>query len=297
MAINFWLLTSLLMSITLTMVCMYAFKLWKKRNDRRSPLDNRQVGHVPGQQLVERLSDTEVDLFIGVMAMFTAWPLMFIAKALSLLSPVQFVFAVGDWVLILTGTILFIFAFQYTIKHWRIRQNIKDGLLAERVTGMQLNRLWAQNCIVMHDVPCEAFNIDHVVISPRGVYAVETKSFRKPKNSEIGKSHSVKYDGNCLIFPDFSQRAALEQSERQAKWLARFLKESLAKDIAVIPTLALPGWHLDQTESVWKSAKVKVFTPMGDGANFMAKDISRLDSTERALIAKAIAIRYPSISS
>ena len=32
---------------------------------------------------------------------------------------------------------------------------------------------------------------------------------------------------------------------------------------------------------------------MGDGANFMAKDIIRLDATLRALVATALAQRFP----
>src|SRR5690606_9303397 len=62
----------------------------------------------------------------------------------------------------------------------RLRERAHDGLLAERITGMQLNRLVAEGCRVLHDVPAPDFNIDHVVVAPGAVYAVETKSFRKP---------------------------------------------------------------------------------------------------------------------
>jgi hypothetical protein len=168
-------------------------------------------------------------------------------------------------------------------------------LLAERVTGMQLNRLVSKGCKVLHDLPCEGFNIDHVVVAPRGVYAVETKSFRKPKGSSNNSHYRVSYDGKMLRFPDFPEKEALAQAERQAQWLRRVIRESIGSDVPVIPALALPGWMVVNSDEVWKTAPVKVFSPMGGGANFMAKDIQVLDEAKRGLIAQALALRYPCI--
>ena len=40
---------------------------------------------------------------------------------------------------------------------------------------------------VFHDVPGDkAFNVDHVVIGPQGVFAVETKGRGKPASREWG---------------------------------------------------------------------------------------------------------------
>lgn len=96
--------------------------------------------------------------------------------------------------------------------HAKRREQAKDGLLAERVTGMQLNRLVAQGCLVLHDLPFGDFNIDHVVISPRGVFAVETKSIRKPKGGRTGKPSKLLFDGNRLQFEDFSTDRPIEQA-------------------------------------------------------------------------------------
>ena len=109
------------------------------------------------------------------------------------------------------------------MKYWHRLQSTKDGLLAERVTGMQLNRLLSQGCTVMHDLPADGFNIDHVVTASRGVYAVETKSFRKPKQAEQGQRYAVKFDGSLPQFPDFKEMEALAQAKRRAavaSWLS-----------------------------------------------------------------------------
>ena len=188
---------------------------------------------------------------------------------------------------------MFAWGARYFVKHWRRRQHAMDGLLAERVTGMQLNRLQAQGCIVMHDLPAEGFNIDHIVIAPRGVYAVETKSFRKPKASDGVDNYAVGFDGKRLRFPDFVEVDAVGQAQRQAQWLSKVLRDALGRDVKVIPALALPGWRVDQPEDVWRNSTVKVFSPMRNGSNFMAKEIESLDQATRNLVKETLAVRYP----
>jgi hypothetical protein len=46
--------------------------------------------------------------------------------------------------------------------------------------GQFLERLRDDGARVFHDVPGEGFNLDHVVISPHGLCAIETKTYSKP---------------------------------------------------------------------------------------------------------------------
>lgn len=275
-----------------TAVCV---RLWDYRYRRRSPLQGRQLGHVPGQQLIERVAHHQDELTSGFFLMLFALPLMFMVWEAFRIDWQRLRFGVVEGMFVFGALALFLYGLRDYVRHYKAREQAKDGLLAERMTGMQLNRLAAQGCIVMHDLPCEGFNIDHVVIAPRGVYAVETKSFRKPKGSADDSHYKVGYNGKVLRFPDFIEKDAVAQAERQAQWLRRTLKEVLGDDSPVIPAVALPGWLIENSEEVWMTAPVKVFTPMGGGANFMAKDIARLDATQRALVAKALALRYPVI--
>lgn len=57
---------------------------------------------------------------------------------------------------------------------------LRVGYDGEVATGQKLDRLMRQGAYVYHDVPAERFNIDHVVVSPQGMFAVETKGFRRP---------------------------------------------------------------------------------------------------------------------
>jgi len=54
------------------------------------------------------------------------------------------------------------------------------GFDGERYVGEALTPLVAQGFEIYHDVPFEGFNIDHVPVGPPGIFAVETKTRRKP---------------------------------------------------------------------------------------------------------------------
>src|SRR3546814_8432580 len=123
------------------------------------------------------------------------------------------------------------------------------------MTGQLLNRLIGPDCIVTHDLPCEGFNIDHIVIAPRAVYAVETKSFRKPRGSSNDSHYKVTFDGEALRFPDWGDDAPVIQARRQAKWLARYLSESLGRELPVIPAIALRSEdHTSELQSLMRSS-------------------------------------------
>jgi len=46
---------------------------------------------------------------------------------------------------------------------------------------------------VYRDEPGDDFNVDHVLICPQGIYAIETKTWRKPWST----AKIVNRDGNC----------------------------------------------------------------------------------------------------
>lgn len=292
-------LVPFLLSASLALTAALSYRALTKRRARRSPLAARQIGHVPGQQLVERISDHEAEMHMSVMLMYMALPLMFTIWAGMRIDWQAVQWGFVEWLSVVAAAAVFAYAFWGYIRHINMRQSARDGLLAERVTGMQLNRLVAQGCVVMHDLPGDGFNIDHVVISPRGVYAVETKSFRKPRDVSDERndpSHQVRFDGRTLSFPDFNTTRPIEQALRQAQWVQRYLREALGTEVPVIPSVALPGWFVVMEEEVWRNAPVKVFTPMGEGARFMSKDLPRLDSAMRGLVATALAQRFPTVA-
>lgn len=92
----------------------------------------------------------------------------------------------------------------------------------------------------------ENFNIDHVAVTQSGVFAVETKGRSKPNHGSGKHDAQVIYDGVTLAFPRWVETRPIEQSRRQAKWLARWLSSAAGEAVTVKPVLALPGWFVDR---------------------------------------------------
>ena len=70
-----------------------------------------------------------------------------------------------------------------------------------------LDGLRAKGCAVFHDIVEGGFNVDHVVISPHGIYVIETKTLRKPPLGEIS------FSGDELIAG--TERALAATAERE----------------------------------------------------------------------------------
>jgi hypothetical protein len=121
------------------------------------------------------------------------------------------------------------------------------GFLGERAVGEELNQLLADGWSVFHDVPFQdnpgnkPFNVDHVVVGPGGLFAVETKARRK--RTEKG-GHEVTFDGQLLQYPWGAEPWGLDNARTRADALGAWLSKSLQREVPVIPVLALPGWFV-----------------------------------------------------
>jgi len=136
-----------------------------------------------------------------------------------------------------------------TRKLWKTAErldHLKAGFDAELAVGQELDQLMRQGAATFHDIPADNFNIDHVVISGEGVFAVETKGFTKPKQGRGRADATVVFDGKVLKFPTWSTKEPLEQAERQAAWLAKWLTSAVGFTVHVLPVVALPGWFVER---------------------------------------------------
>jgi hypothetical protein len=123
------------------------------------------------------------------------------------------------------------------------------GLDGELATAEELNQLMRHGYYVFHDFPAtEKFNIDHIVIGPAGVFAVETKAHAKP-NRKGKEAVKVLFDGTQLEYPGgYCDKKALSQAQSQAVWLAEFLRKSTGKPVYVNALVSLPGWLVERRD-------------------------------------------------
>lgn len=226
------------------------FMLRRKRRvraERRSPIA-RDLLRGPGHSLNEQLTELNGDVVFDLMLLMVV-PLMTLALFLAQgawrggiatmwhLAPIYGFGAVGA----------IFYSVCKLVRSGEKLDRLKAGFDAELAVGQELDQLMRQGAFVFHDVPAENFNIDHVVISTRGVFAVETKGYTKAKDPQ-GRGpadQTVACDGKSLRFPTWTTSKPLEQAERQAKWLAQWLTSAVGSAIQVQPVLALPGWFVE----------------------------------------------------
>ena len=127
------------------------------------------------RKLQEELDDKVMDASSvhGLPLTLLAW---YFAATRGVISP-----SAGFWVTVLLlatlgyGTLLVRLVGLLEMRaQWRL------NLSGEKAMGEELNRLMAEGCQVFHDFPLEKkANIDHIVVAPSGVFAIETKTWRK----------------------------------------------------------------------------------------------------------------------
>lgn len=227
----------------------YSTGIWKRtslgqkiaKKTRRAPIRDKLL-RSPGETLRNQEYDITMDL-VGNMMSFLFGNVILVATFIALNEkdkwPIMHIFVVSVYL------ILFLI---YTRKLRHIsqeRQLARLGLDGELATAQEINQLMYFQYNVYHDFPAEKFNIDHVILGPAGVFAVETKSRSKP----IGKgkeSYTVNFNGDTLIFPRFKDAASIKQAKDQAIWLSDFLTKSVGKPVKVMAILALPGWLVNR---------------------------------------------------
>ncbi|MDD5201071.1 MAG: nuclease-related domain-containing protein [Terrimicrobiaceae bacterium] len=132
---------------------------------------------------------------------------------------------------------------------WRVLSELRDyrlGFEGERDAGGHLDELMRDGFEVFHDVPFDNFNIDHVLVGPRGVYSVETKTRRKSRNTSAGFEWRVFFTGDALEFSWGKDRFGLEQAARNAQTLQQWIYQSTREKVPVQPVLMLPGWMVER---------------------------------------------------
>lgn len=162
---------------------------WRIRSrNRRTPLTSDLL-RPPGYSVQQNLQDAmwDVATYLGI-ALFM--PPLFVA--------VYAVNRAANSVSAYTGGVVFLTA-GFISLGWIVKdlwktlhrvQRLRLGFDAEAATGEELNQLARRGFWVFHDVPGERFNIDHVVVGPTGVFAVETKGRSKPIKSKEGETRS-----------------------------------------------------------------------------------------------------------
>jgi len=119
--------------------------------------------------------------------------------------------------------------------------SIRLGRDGERLVGQHLEELRAMGASVLHDVPGDGFNLDHVVICDRGVVVVETKTWSKPR-----KDAKISFvDDELRVAGRKPRRDPVLQVRAEIRWLSNLLEQLTGETLPVRGALVFPGWWCD----------------------------------------------------
>lgn len=124
----------------------------------------------------------------------------------------------------------------------------RKGVEGERAVARVLEGLRDAGWFVFHDVfprEGEPWNIDHVLVGPGGIVAVETKWRGKP-----AEDTQLVWDGRTMLrqfksgkrLPDEYGSDGVEQARRNARSLAEVLRNETGRRWEVDAALVFPGW-------------------------------------------------------
>jgi len=95
---------------------------------------------------------------------------------------------------------------------------------------------------VYDDFPAKRSTIDHIAVGPHGVFAIETRGRTAAEARKGASGVRMIYDGQTMPNPVWVEAASLDQAQRHARWLSRWLSSGIGQAVDVHPMLAFPGW-------------------------------------------------------
>jgi len=210
--------------------------LRRKIKNSRRPVQDRLL-RAPGESLGKKAMEWRENSLTWV-ALLPVIPMAFALQGNK--QPWQWIFFPAFFCSIAITIPIFVNIARY--------QRDELGFMGERAVGAELNVLMLDGCRVFHDYPADPkWNIDHIVVAPSGIFAVETKTRRKRRTARGKEDHRIVFDGSILHFPRFKSSEAVEQARRNAVSLGRELTRALAEPVVVKPILTFPGWFVERT--------------------------------------------------
>lgn len=208
-----------------------------KKRGRRSPF-NENILRLPAFTIRSIQRDTALD---GALSMMGVFVVPYVAYAMLTGS------VVVDRIVMLIGALVTTYFLVISIKKFKLAIQLHLGVEAETATGQELNLLMRDGAWVFHDIPYQYGNIDHVIISTGGVFAVETKGISKPTDETRTGSDNATLTvvGDDIVLPHGRTKAPTSQAKVHANWLRHEMKRRFGFNVPVRAVVAIPGWMVN----------------------------------------------------
>lgn len=268
------------LSLPLFGAAAYLHMQVKRYQKHINPL-TKSMRRPPGTQLGRELGKEQLEVGYSIAGLpFLAFVAYFVFS-----QSYYSMDGIRQWIYIAIALLVWIIGSLYLIvslsRRWVKISRLRLGYECELAVGQELNLLMLYGYHIFHDVPADGFNIDHIVVGPNGVIAVETKGRSKSINSSSSnKQYRVTYENEVLTFPTWEDTVTVPQAKRQAQWAATWLSSATGISVKVEPVVVIPGWFIEsssrQTVPVIASGYIQKFFQSAKGAVLSPEQVSQI---------------------
>jgi hypothetical protein len=245
----------------------------KRESQRRSPLK-----HKPLRQAGQSAEERRMDIIFDALGIYMG-------------AGVAFIYALLEWCRywrndqfhpwVWTGVALIaaLWAARKIRAALKEARQYREGRDGERIVAERLEELRSEGFHPLHDIAGGDFNIDHVLVGPSGVFAIETKTLHKRGGAE----EKAEFNGREILVQGAPlPRNPVTQAQANANWLRDFLRESTGRSLTVTPVVILPGWYVKPPHNM---REVLVLNDHPNGLHaYLVKQPERLSPTDISLI-------------
>jgi hypothetical protein len=215
----------------------------------RSPLRDRPLRN-PGQWLDNQITLLRDDLVTKYFLPAVAFVVTAIWEWTQIFAKTR----ISPWLITAIALISIAYAVQGFVRTNERIAKLELARDGEMEVAEILDDLKRDGAAVIHDVQGEGFNIDHVIVSEHGLFAVETKTRSKPASPKA----TVSFDGRRVIIGGFFDEETVTHAEALSKWLVDLLLKSTGRQYWVRPVVVFPGWFVEPNP---KGSHVWVLNP------------------------------------
>lgn len=210
----------------------------EENHKTRSPLKHAPMRN-PGES---------IDAEIGSVLLNQAVPSFFFAAAMVILAGFSWYQLVVEPSVVFSALMTAVAlasvgyaAYQLFSVRKRVR-NLQQGRDGEKTVAQYLEFERNPDWLLLNDIPCDGFNIDHLLLTTQGIFVIETKTYSKPKQGRP----VISFDGDTILR---CGRAITSDPIAQAKanrnWVRDFLERETGKVYPVKAAVAFVGWFIE----------------------------------------------------
>ena len=233
---------------SLLWVFLFAVRKYYQSKNLRLPFTQTLLRY-PGQSLLQKIDFLNQEITLYAVYLFLIPIYIYAAYISHLYFNKKVPSLIGLGLLGAFASGLIVYSLYKLTGFLRLRRLLRLGYDGEVTVGQELNQLLREGYHVYHDFPADKFNIDHIVVGKKGVFAVETKARSKPISDRRKEDATVEYNGRVLHFPKWTDAETIAQAERQSSWLSKWIGSAIGEPVAARGIVALPGWFVKRTSA------------------------------------------------